>query len=203
MATVLVTGFEPFGGEAVNPSWEAAALVSSTVAGTRLERVLVPTTYEGSIETVTAAIDRYQPTAVLMVGQAGGRTELSIERIAINLDDAQAPDNAGVVREGTAIVADGPCAYMASLPLREMTARLHEAGVPAAISNTAGLFVCNHLFYGVLHYLAVQQLNITAGFVHVPFLPQQVTSRPGTPSMSLAEIVAGLSVIVDVLARQA
>jgi pyroglutamyl-peptidase len=203
MATVLVTGFEPFGGEAVNPSWEAAALVSSTVAGTRLERVLVSTTYEGSIETVTAAIDRYQPTAVLMVGQAGGRTELSIERIAINLDDAQAPDNAGVVREGTAIVAGGPCAYMASLPLREMTARLHEAGVPAAISNTAGLFVCNHLFYGVLHYLAVQQLNITAGFVHVPFLPQQVTSRPGTPSMSLAEIVAGLSVIVDVLARQA
>jgi pyroglutamyl-peptidase len=203
MATVLVTGFEPFGGEAVNPSWEAAALVSSTVAGTRLERVLVPTTYEGGIETVTAAIDRYQPTAVLMVGQAGGRTELSIERIAINLDDTQAPDNAGVVREGTAIVADGPCAYMASLPLREMTARLHEAGVPAAISNTAGLFVCNHLFYGVLHYLAVQQLNITAGFVHVPFLPQQVTSRPGTPSMSLAEIVAGLSVIVDVLARQA
>lgn len=203
MATILVTGFEPFGGETVNPSWEAAAQVSSTVADAHIERLLVPTTYEGSIEAVTAAISRHRPAAVLMVGQAGGRAELSIERIAVNLDEAGAPDNAGVVREGIPIVADGPCAYAASIPIHEVAARLREAGVPAVISNSAGLFICNHIFYGVLHYLAIQRLDIRAGFVHVPFLPQQVTGRPGTPSMSLADMVAGLGVIVDTLAKQA
>jgi len=202
MTTLLMTGFEPFGGEAVNPSWEAVRLVRSDVANARIERLLVPTTYERSVETVTEAIVRLHPATVLMVGQAGGRAELSVERVAVNRDDAQAPDNAGVVREDLPIVVQGPTAYFASLPLHEIVTCLRAAGLPAAISNTAGLFVCNHLFYGVLHYIATQHLDIRAGFIHVPFLPAQVTERPGTPSMSLEDIVAGLEAAVDVLTGQ-
>jgi len=169
MMTLLITGFEPFGGEEVNPSWEAVQQVRSGAMDARIERLLVPTTYEGSIETVTEAVVRLHAAAVLMVGQAGGRAELSVERLAVNRDDALAPDNASVVHEDLPIAAQGPVAYFASLPVREIVARLHAEGLPAAISNTAGLFVCNHLFYGVLHYIATHRLPIRAGFIHVPF----------------------------------
>ncbi|MCE5192592.1 MAG: pyroglutamyl-peptidase I [Candidatus Cryosericum sp.] len=202
MMTLLITGFEPFGGEEVNPSWEAVQRVRSGAMNARIERLLVPTTYEGSIETVTEAVVRLHPAVVLMVGQAGGRAELSVERLAVNRDDALAPDNASVVHEDLPIVDEGPVAYFASLPVREIVTRLHAEGLPAAVSNTAGLFVCNHLFYGVLHYIATHCVAIRAGFIHVPFLPKQVTERPGTPSMSLEDIVAGLQIAVDVLAGQ-
>lgn len=199
MMTLLVTGFEPFGGEAVNPSWEAVQRLR-TGAGVQIERLLVPTTYEGSVETVTEAIFRFHPDVVLMVGQAGGRAELSVERVALNCDDASAPDNEGVAHEDVPIVASGPDAYMTRLPVGETVSHIRAAGVPAAVSNTAGLFVCNHLFYGVLHEIARRRLDITAGFIHVPFLPAQVTGRPGTPSMSLESIVTGLQAAADFLA---
>ncbi|MGB9666383.1 MAG: pyroglutamyl-peptidase I [Candidatus Cryosericum sp.] len=199
MMTLLVTGFEPFGGEAVNPSWEAVQRLRAG-AGVQIERLQVPTTYEGSVKTVTEAMDQFHPGVVLMVGQAGGRAELSVERVALNRDDASAPDNKGVVREDVPIIASGPAAYFATLPVRETASRIRAAGVPAAVSNTAGLFVCNHLFYGVLHEIARGRLGITAGFIHVPFLPAQVTARPGTPSMSLESIVAGLQAATNFLA---
>ncbi|MCX6087005.1 MAG: pyroglutamyl-peptidase I [Caldiserica bacterium] len=203
MMTILVTGFEPFGGEAINPSWEAVRRLNGDVGGVRVERLLVPTTYADSIGTVTEAIDRLHPAAALMVGQAGGRAELSIERVAINRDDAQTPDNAGVLREDTAIVAEGPTAYLATLPVKQIVAGLRSAGFPAAVSNTAGLFVCNHLFYGVMNHIVTHDLETRAGFVHVPFLPEQVLDRPGTPSMSLAMIVAGIDSIVAIVTSNA
>jgi pyroglutamyl-peptidase len=203
MMTILVTGFEPFGGEALNPSWEAVSRLNGDTGDARIERLLVPTTYADSIGTVTEAIDRLRPAAVVMVGQAGGRAELSIERVAINCDDAQAPDNGGVLREDAPIVSQGPTAYLATLPIKQIVAGLRSAGFPAAVSNTAGLFVCNHLFYGVLHHIVTHNLETQAGFIHVPFLPGQVVGKPGTPSMSLETMVAGLDCMVAVLTSNA
>jgi len=203
MMTILVTGFEPFGGEALNPSWEAVSRLNGDTGDALIERLLVPTTYADSIGTVTEVIDRLRPAAVVMVGQAGGRAELSIERVAVNCDDAQAPDNAGVLREDAPIVLQGPTAYLATLPIKQVVAGLCNAGFPAAVSNTAGLFVCNHLFYGVLHHIVTHNLDMQAGFVHVPFLPEQVVGKPGTPSMSLETIVAGLDCIVSILTSNA
>jgi len=200
---ILVTGFEPFGGEAINPSWEAVRRLNGNTGDVRIERLLTPTTYAESIGTVTKAIDRLRPAAVVMVGQAGGRAELSIERVAVNLDDAQAPDNAAVLREDAPIVSQGPTAYLATLSIKQVVAGLCNAGFPAAVSNTAGLFVCNHLFYGVLHHIVTHNLDMQAGFVHVPFLPEQVVGKPGTPSMSLETIVAGLDCIVSILTSNA
>jgi pyroglutamyl-peptidase len=203
MMTILVTGFEPFGGEAINPSWEAVRRLNGDMGDAHIERVLVPMTYADSIGTVTEAIDRLHPAAVVMVGQAGGRAELSIERVAVNCDDAQAPDNAGVLREDAPIAAEGPTAYLATLPVKQIVAGLRSAGFPAAVSNTAGLFVCNHLFYGVLDHIITHNLETRAGFVHVPFLPEQVVGKPGTPSMSLAMIVAGIDGIVAIVTSNA
>jgi pyroglutamyl-peptidase len=199
MMTILVTGFEPFGGEAFNPSWEAIRRLNGNTSDAHIERLLVPTTYADSIGTVTEAIDRLHPAAVVMVGQAGGRAELSIERVAVNCDDAQAPDNAGVLREDVSIVAQGPAAYLATLPVKQIVAGLRSAGFPAVTSNTAGLFVCNHLFYGVMNHIVTHNLETRAGFVHVPFLPEQAVGKPGTPSMSLATIVAGLDCVVAIV----
>jgi pyroglutamyl-peptidase len=200
MMTILVTGFEPFGGETLNPSWEAAKRLPDTIGDARVARLQVPTTYAGSIAAVTDAVDRLTPCAVVMVGQAGRRTELCVERVAVNVDDTSAPDNAGVILQGTPIVPQGPAAYFATLPVQEIVAGLRTAGYPAIVSNSAGLFVCNHLMYGVLHHIAVHHLSCLGGFVHVPFLPEQVTERPGTPSMSLAVIVAGLQTLINIIA---
>jgi len=185
MMTILVTGFESFGGEAINPSWEAVRRLNGDTGDVRIERLLVPTTYADSIRTVTEAIDRLRPAAVVMGGQAGGRAELSIEHLAVNCDDVQAPDNAGVLREDAPIVSQGSTAYLATLPVKQIVAGLRSAGFPAAVSNTAGLFVCNHLFYGVLNHIVTHNLDMLAGFVHVPFLREQVVGKPGTPSMSM------------------
>lgn len=203
MMTILVTGFEPFGGEAINPSWEAVRRLNGDTGDVRVERLLVPTTCADSIRTVTEVIDRLHPSTVLMVGQAGGRAELSIERVAVNCDDAQAPDSAGVLHEDAPIVSQGPTAYLATLPVKQIVAGLRSAGLPASVSNTAGLFVCNHLFYGVLHHIVTRNLDTQAGFVHVPFLPEQVVGKPGTPSMALETMVAGIDCIVAVVTSNA
>lgn len=203
MMTILVTGFEPFGGETINPSWEAVRRLNGDTGDVRVERLLVPTTYADSIRTVTEVIDRLRPSTVLMVGQAGGRAELSIERVAVNCDDAQAPDSAGVLHEDAPIVPQGPTAYLATLPVKQIVAGLRSAGLPASVSNTAGLFVCNHLFYGVLHHIVTRNLDTQAGFVHVPFLPEQVVGKPGTPSMALETMVAGIDCIVAVVTSNA
>lgn len=200
MMTILVTGFEPFGGETMNPSWEAVKRLPDAPGGARIMRLQVPTTYAGSITAVTDAVDRLSPDAVVMVGQAGRRAELCIERVAVNLDDTAAPDNAGVIRQDMPIVPEGPAAYFATLPIKAIVASLRVAGCPAVVSNSAGLFVCNHLMYGVLDHIAVRHLPCLAGFVHVPFLPEQVAERPGTPSMSLELMVSGLQTLIDVIA---
>ena len=174
-------------------------LVSDTVAGVEIVKLEVPTVFRKSIDTVAAAIEKEKPNAVLCIGQAGGRYDLTPERVAINMDDARIQDNEGNQPIDTVIFEDGAPAYFATLPIKAMTAKIREAGLPASVSNTAGTFVCNHLMYQV-QYLREQEFpQLKAGFMHVPFVPEQVTRRPNSPSMALATIVKGLEAAIAVI----
>ena len=189
---ILITAFEPFGGESVNPAQEAVSLVKDEIAGARIVKCTVPVVFCKAIETVCSAIDRELPDAVLCIGQAGGRFQLTPERVAINVDDARMPDNEGNRPVDSPIAADGAPAYFATLPVKAMVEAIRKAGVPASLSNTAGTYVCNHLMYGVLHHLACFHPEICGGFMHVPYLHEQVMDKPNTPSLSASEIAAGI-----------
>jgi pyroglutamyl-peptidase len=198
---VLVTGFEPFGGEETNPSWEICGLLPAAIAGMRVETCLVPCEFLRSIEVVAAAIERHRPALVLCVGQAGGRPHLSVERVAINLDDARIADNAGEQPMDEAIALEGPPAYFSTLPVKAMVAAMRAAGVPTELSNSAGTYVCNHLMYGVLHYLDMSGRTSRAGFIHVPYAERQVLDKPGAPALSLATMARGVEAAIDAARR--
>jgi len=189
---ILVTGFEPFGGERTNPSWEICSQLPKTIGRARIETLQVPCRFRDAIETVAKAIERFQPSHVICIGQAGGRDRLSIERVAINVDDARAPDNGGAQPVDEAIAIGGPAAYFSTLPIKAMARAARGAGVPAEVSNTAGTYVCNHLMYGVLHYIAASRLATRAGFIHVPYSEAQVVDKPGQPSMGVAAMARGV-----------
>ena len=181
----------PFGGERTNPSWEITKHLPDSIVGYRLEKLRVPTEFGKAIAVTCKAIDKLAPSIVLCFGQAGGRTSMSVERIAINVNDASIADNAGRQVIDEAIRADGPDAYFCTVPIKAMVAAMMRADVPANVSNTAGTFVCNHLIYGVLHHIAKTKRSTRAGFIHVPYLESQVPDKPGTASMSLATMIAG------------
>lgn len=193
---LLLTAFDPFGGETVNPAQEAVKMVSSRVGNVEVIKCVVPTVFGKSIETVAAAIEDCRPDAVLCIGQAGGRADLTPERIAINLDDASIADNEGNRPVDTPIFPDGKPAYFSTLPVKAMVAAIRAAGIPASLSNTAGTFVCNHLMYGVLYTLEKYYPSVRGGFLHVPYIPSQVTGGRGIPSMSAADIVRGLEAAI-------
>ena len=188
---VLVTGFMPFGGERTNPSWEIVKALPEMISGYRIEKLRVPTVFGKAIDATVKAIDAMQPEIILCFGQAGGRSHMGVERVAINVDDARIADNAGNRMIDEPIRADGPAAYFCTVPIKAMVAAMAKAGVPAEISNTAGTFVCNHLIYGVLHHIATDMKATRAGFVHVPFLESQVVDKVGTASMSLPTMIVG------------
>ena len=191
---VLLTGFEAFGGARVNPSWLAVqALDGQELNGHRWVGAQLPTTFEGSTEALTQLLKRHQPVLVICVGQAGGRSALSIERVAININDARIADNSGQRPLDTPVVSGGPAAYFSTLPIKAMLCALQQAGVVAEVSQSAGTFVCNHVFYGLMHALATQHgfERTRGGFIHVPHMPDQ-----GTPNMPLAEVVRGLRLAV-------
>ena len=195
-SVVLVTGFEPFDGEDTNPSWEICTRLPATIAGMRVETCRVPCEFRRSIEVVAEAIHRTRPALVVCIGQAGGRTHVSLERVAIDIDDARIPDNAGARPVDEPVASQGPPAYFATLPIKAMAAAMRKAGVPAQVSNTAGTYVCNHLMYGVLHVLASEGSTARAGFIHVPYAEEQVIERPGIASMSLATMVKGVAAAI-------
>lgn len=191
---VLLTGFDAFGGASINPSWLAVqALDGRKVLGHTVVVAQLPTVFDASLRELDALLRQHQPALVMCVGQAGGRKLISLERVAINVNDAPLADNAGAQPVDTPVVHDAPVAYFTSLPIKAMLAALHEAGLGAEVSQTAGTFVCNHVFYGLMRTLATEpELRHTrGGFVHVPWLPEQ-----GTPHMALADIVRGLQVAV-------
>jgi len=193
---VLVTGFEPFGGEASNPSWEVCERLAREIAGHRVETCLVPCAFGAALDVVADAIERHRPALVLSLGQAGGRSAIGIERVAINVDDARIADNAGAQPVDEPIAADGPAAHFATVPVKAMAAAIRQAGVPAEVSNTAGTFVCNHLMYGVLHFIAARGHAARAGFIHVPYAEEQVLDKPGVASMSVASMVKAVEAAV-------
>ncbi|MDH4765362.1 pyroglutamyl-peptidase [Pseudomonas oryzihabitans] len=189
--TLLLTGFAPFGGEALNPSWEAVRRLDGECLGDLpVVAAQLPTAFGAALRVLDELLDRHRPTLVVAVGQAGGRAELSLERIAINVDDARIPDNAGRQPIDEPVVAGGPAAYFSTLPIKAMTRVLRDAGIPAAVSQTAGTFVCNHVFYGLQHRL--QGSGVRGGFIHIPYLPAQAAHQHGAPSMALETLVAGL-----------
>ena len=198
---ILLTAFEPFGGEKVNPAQEALKDVPDVVAGAGIVKLTVPTVFGKSVETVYGAMKREKPDAVLCIGQAAGRTGLTVERVAINLEDAAIADNEGRKPVDTPVFAEGPAAYFTTLPAKAMVEKIKGAGVPASVSCTAGAFVCNHLLYGVLHHIAREFPGMRGGFIHVPYLHEQVLDKPGAPSLSREDIAKGIKAAVEAIAE--
>ncbi|MGW1076583.1 pyroglutamyl-peptidase I [Streptomyces sp. NPDC002537] len=195
MTRVLLTGFEPFDGEAVNPSWEAVkAAVARPPEGIDLSAVRLPCVFGDALGALRAAVEETGPDIVLCVGQAGGRPDITVERVAVNLDDARIPDNSGARPVDAPVVPGGPAAYFATLPVKACVAAVREAGLPASLSHTAGTFVCNHVFYGLMHLAATERPGLRGGFVHVPYAPEQVTDR-ALPSLPVAAVADALRVI--------
>jgi pyroglutamyl-peptidase len=198
---ILVTGFDPFDGEPLNPSWEAVRRLPDTVARAEIIKVQIPTSFGRSTDVVRAAILEHDPDVIVSVGQAGGGFAISPERVAVNVDDGRVPDNDGNQPIDTPIRADGPAAYFSLLPINAMVAAMKKAGIPAAVSNTAGTYVCNHIMYQVLYMIDREFSGKRGGFVHVPYSPQQVVDKPGVPSLGIDDITvalaAGIGAIVD------
>ncbi len=189
---MLVTAFEPFAGDTLNASLEAVQRLPARIGGGAVVRETLPTVFGRALERMVALIERERPTHVVAVGEAGGRAELSVERIAININDARLPDNARRQPIDTPVVAGGPAAYFATLPIKAMVAAIRDAGLPAAVSNSAGTYVCNHVFYGLMHLAATRFHGLRAGFIHVPCLPAQAVGRPELSSMSDMDTARGL-----------
>ena len=190
---ILLTGFAPFGGEDVNPSWEAVArLDGSVLDGHRVVARRLPVAFGAALDALGDALRETSPVLVLCVGQAGGRAQLSLERVAINVDDARIADNAGASPVDAPIIAGGPAAYFATLPIKAMLAALREAGIPAEVSQTAGTFVCNHVFYGLMH--ALRDAPVRGGFLHIPYAPDQAARHVGAPSLAIDTVVEGLRI---------
>jgi pyroglutamyl-peptidase len=192
--TVLLTGFEPFGGEKVNPSQEIARQWHGRViGGHRVTGALLPCVFGAAITELKRQIRATRPVLVICVGQAGGRAEITPERVALNVDDARIADNAGRQPVDQPIARGGPAAYWSTLPIKAIVAALRRRGIPAGVSQTAGTFVCNHVFYGLMHRMRTQR-GVRGGFIHVPFLPEQ--ARPGQPSLPLETMVEAIGVAV-------
>ena len=199
---ILVTGFEPFGGEAINPAAEILRQLPDTINGAEIITLLVPVVRYRSIDLIKQEIQRSDPDIILSLGQAGGRAKLTVERVGINVDDQRIPDNDGRQVVDEAIYEDGPDAYFASIPVKKVVQAINDAGVPAAVSNTAGTFICNHVLYGVRYWLEKEWPQKKSGFIHVPFLPSQSTDKGmDVPSMSLEDMVRGITAALYALSE--
>jgi len=199
---ILLTGFEPFAGEKLNPSWEAVREIGNRkIEGMEIETLCLPTVFGRAIEVAVRAMEKFNPEIVICVGQAGGRSEIGIERVAINVNDASIQDNEGKQPVNEPIAEGGPAAYWSTLPIKSIVRAIREEGIPAEVSNSAGTFVCNNIMYGVLNYLAQERINCRAGFIHIPFLPEQAINFPGKPSMSLETIILGLKTAIKTAAK--
>lgn len=192
MERILLTGFEPFHKSKLNPSQEIIRRIShrSLVA-----KEVLPVTFGEASQKLISLINQHKPTVVISLGQAEGRKEITPERIAINLDDARIPDNAGNSPKERAIVAGGPDAYFTTLPIKNLVEKLNENGIPASISLSAGTFVCNHIFYAMQHHCAGKAIK--SGFIHLPLMNEQASEFPGLPTMQIEEMIRGIELVLD------
>lgn len=198
---ILVTGFDPFGGESVNPAYEAVKLLPDVIGGAEIFKLEIPTVFSLSGQAVEEGIRKYQPDVVICVGQAGGRASISVEKVAINFVDARIPDNNGEQPLDEPLQADGPAAYFATLPVKAMVQHVREAGLPCYLSFTAGTYVCNSIMYNVLYMCEKRYPGIRAGFIHVPYACGQVIDKANTtPSMPLETIAKSLEYAIEAVA---
>ena len=195
MKRLLITGFDPFGGERINPSWEAVNDLPDRIGDLQITKVEIPTVFGLAAEKVLAAASELAPDVVLCIGQAGGRGAVTPEVIGINLREARIPDNSGNQPVNTPVIPDGPAAYFATVPVREMVEAIRSEDIPAALSYSAGAFVCNDVLYTLLHHF--HGTGTRVGFIHVPFLPQQAIN--GQPSMLQEQIVRALTLAIAAL----
>ncbi len=195
MKKLLITGFDPFGGESINPSWEAVKRLPDRIDDIEIIKMQIPTVFAKAFTCVLEAAGKIHPDFVLCVGQAGGRKGVTPEVIGINLREASIPDNDGNLIQNEPIAKDAPAAYFSTVPVREMVRSIKEAGVPASLSYSAGAFVCNDVLYSLLHRF--DGTKVSAGFIHVPFLPEQ--AKENVPSLTLDEIVLALTKCIETL----
>ena len=198
MSKILVTGFDPFGGEPVNPAYEAVRLLPDEIAGAKVVKLEIPTVFTRSAKVVEEAMERERPDFVLCVGQAGGRSAITVEKVAINLAEARIPDNDGEQPFDEPLRADGPTAYFSSLPVKAMVANMNEHGIPAFLSYTAGTYVCNSIMYNVLYLIERRFPGVGGGFIHVPYAVEQGVGKPnGTPVMEVATMARALEHAIE------
>lgn len=194
---ILITGFEPFGEEDINPSYEAVKQIGK-IAGVSIVKEEIPVVFGEASEYLIQLIAQHQPDSVVLVGQAGGRAEINVERVAINICDTAYPDNAGNIPQDQPVVEGGESAYFATIPIKKIVDAVRNAHLPAKVSNTAGTYVCNELMYSCLRHL--HGTGISAGFIHVPYSSEQVQNKPGVPSMDIPDIARSLEVIIETIA---
>ena len=199
---ILLTAFTPFDGENINPALEAMKLLPDKIGNLEVLKLEVPTVFGKSAKLAIEKIEREKPDFVLSIGQAGGRAEITPERIAINIDDARIPDNEGNKPVDRPIYLDGENAYFSTLPVKAMVEAIKKEGIPTSLSNSAGTYVCNHLMYSVLYYIQINALPIKAGFIHVPYIPEQTVERKDKPSLALSEIVRGLKASIEAISKK-
>lgn len=196
---ILVTGFDPFGGEKINPAIEAVKLLPDEISGAKTIKLEIPTVIKKVVDVQRDIIERERPDVVLNIGQAGGRPDITVERVGINVDDCRIPDNEGNQPIDEKIDEDGPDAYFVTLPIKAMVKKMVDGKIPASVSNTAGTFICNHGTYGIAHLAATKYPEMRTGFIHIPFLPEQVIDKKNIPSMALETIVKGLTLAIEAI----
>ena len=196
---ILVTGFDPFGGESINPAWEAVKLISDNIAGAEIVKMQIPTVFRKSVEKIHEKMKEIHPDVVLSIGQAGSRLCVQPERVAINVMDGTITDNEGFMPIDEPNFVDGDAAYFSNLPVKAMAEKMKSAGFASVVSNTAGTYVCNHVMYGVLYYINKEFPGVKGGFIHVPFIPEQVVSKPRFASMSLNDIAKCIELAIEAI----
>lgn len=196
---ILVTGFDPFGGEPINPAIESVRRLPDEISGVEIIKLEIPTVRFKSIQVIDEAIAKYDPDVILSIGQAGGRFDMTVERVGINQDDFRIGDNEGNQPVDEPIFVDGAPAYFSLLPIKGMVAAMREAGIPASVSNTAGTFVCNHVLYGVRYLVDKKYPGKRSGFMHIPFMTQQVINKPNTPSLALETMVRAITAAIGAI----
>jgi len=205
MPHILLTGFEPFNNETTNPAWEVVKLFEGKkILQTHIVHIAQLPCEFGAANTMLAdLLTRISAEIVVCVGQAGGRVDISVERVAINIDDARIPDNAGAQPIDQSIIEGAPAAYFSTLPIKAIVKNLRDNGIPASVSQTAGTYVCNHVFYGLMHYANTHAHILRAGFVHIPYLPEQAAAHPGAASMALEQMENALRCLLETSISQA
>lgn len=196
---ILVTGFDPFGGEKINPAIESVKLLPHKISGCEVVKLEIPTVVFKSLKLIDETIAREKPDFVLSIGQAGGRADITVERIGINCDDCRITDNEGNQPIDTKVFEDGPDTYFVNLPIKAMVKNIQDANIPASVSNTAGTFICNHVCYGVRHICTTKYPKVKSGFIHIPFLPEQVIDKRNMPSMELNTMVNAITKAIEAI----